>query len=186
MVERTYEMYVANIDYSELYGIPYGDSEEKMLAKYENHMYQPLNVGQNEFTSKYYSLAYHPDVQLVDKSADITKAIFHIDIGLKPISEKTTVTKFEGTPVVTENPNFQYTEDSILENQTMVCTQQMVIDANNVCPDHSGFDFSINDSILDDLVVSPQKLQLKVQKNLKGKNIGEGDFEFELYDENGE
>ena len=185
MVERTYEMYVANIDYSEIYGIPYGDTEEQRLAKYENHMYQPLNVGQNEFTSKYYSLAYHPDVQLVDKSADITKAIFHIDIGLKPISEKTTVTKFEGAPVVTENPNFQYTEDSILENQTMVCTQQMVIDANNVCPDHSGFDFSINDSILDDIVVSPQKLQLKVQKTLKGKDIDEGEFEFELYDENG-
>lgn len=190
-VERTYNMYVAHVDRSELYGIKKGETTETRLAEYKEYMYELLNGSQHEYTSKYYALwnpeigGFHDDVQRVDRSSKITRAVFYLDIGLEPVSEKTTIKKIDGTKTVTENPSFKNSGDSILQNQEMECGEQMVIDANNACPWHDGFDFSINGSVMNNIVATPEKLQLSAKKNLTGRNLKSDEFTFELYDDTG-
>lgn len=186
-VTRTYEMRVAGIDKSTVY-----DKDNNVLGVYLDHMYEFLdgNGSQYEFTSMFYSIwGAHPDVVYVDPEK-VDHVVFKVDIALLPKTQVTETYKLDSSnnyvlDSSSGTVNIEDYPETVVPDQIIECDNQMVRDANNTCPTHSGMDFSVNSKYLSEVNLAYTEAEIRVNKTLKHETIKDGQFEFVLTDEKG-
>lgn len=109
---------------------------------------------------------------------DIEKVVFDVEIFLKPLTQTITTEDPEGK--ITEtivDPDKIETPDKI-SSVIFEMGRQEIIDAYNKCPGHLGLDFTIK-AVLFAGAVQPEALKV-----LKGEELTDDLFTFELYDKN--
>lgn len=136
----------------------------------------PKGSPQYELTSKYnLDTGYWSNTKFYP--SDVDHVVFDVKLTLEPLTE-TTYTSTDGTTWA-KGPTVSITDqaDKELDSVPFNMNHQAVLDAYNKCPNHTGLDFTI--------MAFSALVEFDLTKELTGGNITAGQFNFGVYDSDG-